>query len=37
MAKRIEKMQEFLKNHNLDALLIKSKTMKKYLDRKSVV
>lgn len=32
MAKRIEKMQEFLKNHNLDALLIKSKTMKKYLD-----
>lgn len=32
MAKRIKKIQEFLKEENLDALLIKSKTMKKYMN-----
>ena len=32
MAKRIQKMQKFLIDKKLDALLIKSKTMKKYMD-----
>lgn len=32
MAKYIEKIQTFLKKQNVDALLLKSKTMKKYLD-----
>ena len=31
MAKRIEKVQDFLKNQKLDALLIQSKTMKKWM------
>lgn len=31
MAKRIEKIQEFMHDNNIDALLIKSKTMKKWL------
>lgn len=31
MAKRIEKVQEFLENKNIDALLIQSKTMKKWM------
>lgn len=32
MAKRIRKLQAFLKDNDLDAILIKSKTMKKYMD-----
>lgn len=32
MAKYIEKIQEFLKEKKVEALLLKSKTMKKYLD-----
>lgn len=32
MAKRIAKIQKYLMEHDLDAILIKSKTMKKYLD-----
>lgn len=32
MAKRIKKLQTFLREYPLDALLIKSKTMKKYMD-----
>lgn len=32
MSKRIDKMQQFLIERDLDAILIKSKTMKKYLD-----
>ena len=31
MAKRIKKIQAYLAEQNLDAILIKSKTMKKYL------
>ncbi|ALB46094.1 peptidase M24 [Clostridium sp. MF28] len=31
MAKRIEKIHEFMNDNNIDALLIKSKTMKKWL------
>ena len=32
MAKRLGKLQAFLREQKLDALLIKSKTMKKYMD-----
>lgn len=32
MAKRLGKLQTFLQEQKLDALLIKSKTMKKYMD-----
>ena len=32
MAKRLKKLQKFLEDEKLDALLIKSKTMKKYMD-----
>lgn len=32
MAKYIEKIQEFLRHEHVDALLLRSKTMKKYLD-----
>ncbi|MEG0329723.1 MAG: M24 family metallopeptidase [Longicatena sp.] len=32
MAKRIHKMQEFLKANKLDAILLTTKTMKKYID-----
>ena len=32
MAKRLGKLQAFLQKQKLDALLIKSKTMKKYMD-----
>lgn len=31
MAERVEKIQEFMRHNNMDALLIKSKTMKKWL------
>lgn len=32
MAKRLEKIKRFINNKNIDAVLIKSKTMKKYID-----
>lgn len=32
MAKRIHKMIHFIQNQQIDALLIKSKTMKRYMD-----